>query len=120
MSSIYDVQHIKIRAIHDNVIISDMDFGEMKTESGIVIRSDDGQSHGVKPRWGHVYKVGPTQTEIKEGQWILVEHGRWTRKVKINDGEKERSIQKVEVKSILAVSDEAPGTGEVLIQNSGF
>ena len=38
----------------------------------------------------------------------------------LNDGEKERSIQKVEVKSILAVSDEAPGTGEVLIQNSGF
>lgn len=120
MTSIYDVQNIKIRAINDDVIISDMNFGEIKTASGIVIRSDDGQSHGVKPRWGLVYKVGPQQKEIKEGQWILVEHGRWTRKVKINDGERDRAIQKVEVKSILAISDEAPGEGEVLIQNSGF
>lgn len=120
MTSVYDIQHIKIRAINNDVIISDMDFGEIKTASGLVIRSDDGQSHGIKPRWGYVYKVGPDQTEIKEGQWILVEHGRWTRKVKINDGERERSIQKVDIQSILAVSDEAPGNGEVLIQNSGF
>jgi co-chaperonin GroES (HSP10) len=104
----YDVKHIKIRAIHDDVIISDMDFGEIKTASGIVIRSDDGQAHGIKPRWGRVYKVGPEQKDIKEGQWILIEHGRWTRKIKIDDGESEKEIQKVEVGSILAVSDERP------------
>jgi len=104
----YDVKHIKIRAIHNDVIISDMDFGEIKTTSGIVIRSDDGQSHGIKPRWGRVYKVGPEQKDVKEGQWILVEHGRWSRKVKINDGDSEKEIQKVEVESILAVSDERP------------
>jgi hypothetical protein len=116
----YDVKHIKIRAINDDVIISDMDFGEIRTASGIVIRSDDGKNHGIKPRWGRVYKVGPEQKEIREGQWILVEHGRWTRKVKINDGEGEKSIQKVDVKSILAVSDDQPGPEDVLIQNSDF
>jgi hypothetical protein len=120
MSSSYDIKHIKIRALNNDVIISDMDFGEMKTEAGIVIRSDDGQAHGVKPRWGYVYKVGPTQTDVKEGQWILVEHGRWTRKVKIHDGDGEKEIQKVDVDAILAVSDDKPGIGEVLIQNSGF
>ena len=120
MSSAYDVKHIKIRALHNNVIISDMDFGEMKTEAGIVIRSDDGQSHGVKPRWGKVYKVGPEQKDVEVGQWILVDHGRWTREVKIHDGDGEKEIQKVDVDAILAVSDEKPGVGEVLIQNSGF
>ncbi len=108
MASTYDVKHIKIRALHDDVIVIDMDFGEQKTASGIVIQSDDGKSHGVKPRWGKVYKVGPEQQDIKEGQWILVEHGRWTRKIKIDDGDGVKEIQKVEVASILAVTDEKP------------
>ena len=84
MITAYDVKHIKIRALHDDVIITDMDLGEQITTGGIVILSDDGKSHGVKPRWGKVYKVGPEQEDIKEGQWILIEHGRWTRKIKIN------------------------------------
>lgn len=104
----YDVQHIKIRAIKDDVIVTDMDFGEMTTTSGIVIQSDNGKAHGVKPRWGRVYTVGPEQQDVKPGQWILIEHGRWTRKVKIDDGEGVKEIQKVEVKSILAVSEERP------------
>jgi hypothetical protein len=120
MTSSYDTKHIKIRALNNDVIISNMHFGDMKTQSGLIIRSDDGKSHGVKPRWGKVYKVGPLQTDVKEGQWILVEHGRWTRKIKIHDGVSEQEIQKVDVNAILAVSDEEPGLGEVLIQDSGF
>lgn len=120
MNSAYDTKHIKIRAIHDHVIVSDMDFGEIKTESGIVLRSDDGKHHGVKPRWAKVYKIGPEQTEIKVGQWILIEHGRWSRKIKIHDGESEKEIQKVEVKSILAVSDDAPGFGDVVVNRSDY
>lgn len=108
MSTPYDVKHIKIRALHDDVIVTDMNFDEQKTAAGIVIRSDDGKSHGIKPRWGKVYKVGPEQKDIQEGQWVLIEHGRWTRKIKINDGDAEREIQKVEVKSILVVTDEKP------------
>ena len=108
MATTYDVKHIQIRALNDDVIITDMDLGEQVTKGGIVILSDDGKAHGVKPRWGKVYKVGPKQQDIKEGQWILIEHGRWTRKIKINDGDSDKEIQKVEVSSILAVSDERP------------
>jgi co-chaperonin GroES (HSP10) len=108
MTTAYDVKHIKIRPLNKDVIVYDMDFGEIKTESGIVIQSDDGKAHGIKPRWGKVYKVGPEQQDVKEGQWILIEHGRWTRKVKINDGDGEKEIQKVDVDCILAVSDERP------------
>jgi hypothetical protein len=36
-----------------------------------------------------VYKVGDRcDLDVKVGQWILIEHGRWTRKIKINDGER--------------------------------
>ncbi len=108
MSSVYDVRHIKIRALHDDVIVKDMDFGEQITAAGIVIQSDDAKVHGIKPRWAQVYKVGPEQTDVEPGQWILIEHGRWTRKIKIDDGEGPKEIQKVEVKSILAVADEKP------------
>ena len=108
MTTMYEARPLNVRAIQDDVIVCDMDFGEIKTASGIVLRSDDGQAHGVKPRWGRVYRVGPKQTEIKVGDWILIEHGRWTRKVKIRDDEGEKEIQKVEVKSILMVSDERP------------
>lgn len=108
MSSVYDVRPMKIRALHDDVIVKDMDFGEMITAGGIVVQSDNAKVHGIKPRWAQVYKIGPEQVDVKEGQWILIEHGRWTRKIKIDDGEGPKEIQKVEVKSILAVADEKP------------
>lgn len=105
----YDPIIVKnVRAIKNSVIVTDMDFGEITTKSGIVLRSDDGKSHGVKPRWGLVYKAGPEQTDVKEGQWILIEHGRWTRKIKIDDGLGIKEIQRVDTEAILAVSDEKP------------
>lgn len=118
MSSTYDVKQFKIRAINDNVLVSDMDFGEIKTSSGIVLRSDDGKSHGIKPRWGKVYKVGPDQKDVQVGQWILIEHGRWSRKIKLDDGESIKEIQKVDVSAILAVSDDAPLASDVLVKDS--
>ena len=120
MSSSYDVHNIRVRAIKDDILVTDMDFGEIKTKSGIVLRSDNGQSHGVKPRWGLIYKVGPEQKDFKPGQWILVEHGRWTSKIKINDGDGEKEIQKVDNSSILAYSDDKPGIGDININDSGF
>ena len=108
MTTMYEARPLDVRAIQDDVVVCDMDFGEIKTASGIVLRSDDGQAHGVKPRWGRVYRVGPRQTDIKVGDWILIEHGRWTRKVKIRDSEGEKEIQKVDTKAILMISDERP------------
>jgi hypothetical protein len=118
MNTAYDVKHIKIRALNNDVIVCNMDFGEIKTSAGIILRSDDGKVHGIKPRWGKVYCVGPKQTDVKPGQWILIEHGRWTRKIKIHDGESEKEIQKVDVDCILAVSDDEPGAGDQIISNS--
>ncbi len=108
MSSTYDIKNIKIRAIKDWVIVSDMDFGDMVTKSGIIVKSDDGKAHGIKPRWGQVYCVGPEQHDVKVGDWILIEHGRWTRAMHINDGERELKIHRVDTPAILAVSNERP------------
>ena len=100
----------KIVPLKDHVLVTDMNFGEQVTSSGIVIQSDDGKSEGVKPRWGRVWAVGPQQKDFKIGDWILVEHGRWTRGTTVEDQDgKEVVIRRVETKSVLASSDQKPG-----------
>jgi co-chaperonin GroES (HSP10) len=92
----------KLRPIRDNVLITDMDFEEMKTASGIIVQSDDGKAHGVKPRWCRVWAVGPEQKDVKVGEWIYVDHGRWTRGVKVEDENgDEIIIRRVELTSRL-------------------
>ena len=105
MSKVYG----KLVPIRDGVIVTDMNFGEQQTSSGIVIKSDDGKSEGVRPRWGRVYAVGKEQTDVKVGDWILIEHGRWTRGATVveEDGT-EITVRRVEVKSIIGWSTEAP------------
>lgn len=95
-----------IRALHDDVIVSDMEFSERITSSGIVLRNDDMKSHGIRPRWARVFKVGPEQKHIKVGQYVLVSHGRWTRGIKIETDNGNYTIRKVDIKDILATSDE--------------
>jgi co-chaperonin GroES (HSP10) len=99
----------KIRAIRDHVLITDMEFDEVKTESGIVLPSQDGKDTGIRPRWGKVYAIGPEQKDVQVGEWIYVEHGRWTRGIKVKDesGE-ELVIRRVDTDNILLQSDEKP------------
>jgi co-chaperonin GroES (HSP10) len=98
----------KLKPLHDNVLVTDMSFEEQTTASGIIIQSDDGKSHGVKPRWCRVWAIGPEQTDVKVGEWIYVDHGRWTRGIKVEDDGNEIVIRRVEVSSILLQADERP------------
>ena len=109
MSFAFAPKKIKVRALSKDILVIDMDMGDMTTSSGIVIQSDNSKAHGVKPRWAKVYKVGSeVDIDVKVGQWVLIEHGRWTRKINIDDGEGVKDFQKVEIKSIMAVADERP------------
>lgn len=109
MNFAFAAKKVKVKALSKDVLVVGMDMGDQTTSSGLIIASDDGKAHGVKPRWAQVYKVGSEcGINVKEGQWILIEHGRWTRKIKIDDGESEKEFQKVEVKSIIAVANEKP------------
>lgn len=97
------------KAIGDRVLVSDMHFGDQTTTSGIIIKSDDGKARGVYARWGKVFDKGPRNTgPYNIGDWILVEHGRWTRGFTVEINSKELEIRMVETESILAMSDEKP------------
>ncbi|NBP57755.1 hypothetical protein EBU71_14715 [bacterium] len=99
----------KITPIRDNILVSDMEFDNRTTRNGIFLLNDDGKSEGIRPRWGRVWAIGEEQQHLKVGEWILVEHGRWSRgiKVELPDGE-ETVIRRIDNDCILAVADERP------------
>lgn len=96
----------KLHALHDYVIVTDMNFKEKITNGGIVLLGDDKKLEGVKPRWGRVYAVGPQQTTIKVGQFVCIAHGRWTRGLEIEDDQGQKTLRRVDNNDILMVSDE--------------
>ena len=100
----------KLKPISNRVIVSNMHFGEQKTASGLILTSDDGDSRGIYPRWGQVHAKGPANDDSYEiGDWVLVEHGRWTRGIDIDEGNGEEvTLRMVEAESILAFSNEKP------------
>lgn len=96
----------KFHALGDHVVVESMSFDQRITSNGIILHSDNAKSEGIRPRWGKVYAIGPEQKELKVGQWVLVAHGRWTRGVDIEDPQGERTIRRVDLDDIMAVSDE--------------
>lgn len=73
-----------IKPIKDKVLVTNMEFGEQVLASGIVLTSDDGKDRGIHPRWAQVYAVGPDHKEVfNVGDWILLEHGRWSRGIDV-------------------------------------
>tara|TARA_B110001454_G_scaffold201661_1_gene208218 strand:- start:29 stop:373 length:345 start_codon:yes stop_codon:yes gene_type:complete len=67
-----------LRPIKDGVILTNLERGERLSSSGIIIMDDNGKDSGIRPRWAQVYAVGPEQKDVKVGEWILMQHGRWT------------------------------------------
>ncbi len=109
MKLMFDPVEIKsLRPLHDHILVSEINFDERVTDSGIILRKDDGKSHGIRPRWGKIYAVGPDQKELVPGQWICVSHGRWTRGVTIKDANGIHTVRRVDNNDILLVSDEKP------------
>jgi len=98
----------KLKPLRKNILVVDMDFDEQKTASGIILRSDDGKTHGVKSRWARVWAIGPEQTDVKVGEWVYVEHGRWTRGILVEEDGKEITIRRVDPDCILLQADEKP------------
>ena len=99
----------ELRAIGNRVLVTDMYFGEQTTKGGIILRDDDGTTRGVYPRWGRVYRKGPRNDDpYQEGDWVLVEHGRWTRGITITASDREHVVRMVEAESVLGWADEKP------------
>lgn len=96
----------QFKPIRDYIFVNGMNFEERITQGGIVIPNDNRRSEGIRPRWCQIYKVGAEyKGDLKEGQYILVSHGRWSRGIEIEDEEGKKTIRRVDNNDILMVSD---------------
>jgi co-chaperonin GroES (HSP10) len=105
--------HIKAKSItptKQNILVTDMEFGERKTQAGIILPGDDKEERGIRPRWCRVLAVGPKNLDVKAGEYILVAHGRWTRGLDMTDPDTNESItvRLVDPKDVLLSTEEMP------------
>lgn len=111
----YDTTKVyaEISPLPDHVLVIDMEKGSKVSKGGIIIMDDNGKEHGIRPRWAKVYKVGSRVDFVKPGEWVLMEHGRWTYGVESiiqdeNGNEVTLYVQRIDTNAILLVADEKP------------
>lgn len=96
-----------IRPLRNRVLVCDMEHGDQKLASGLIIPDDNGKERGIRPRWGTVYAVGSEITDVKPGDRILISHGRWTRGVNvISSTGVSKVVRMVESDAIMLVQDD--------------
>jgi co-chaperonin GroES (HSP10) len=96
--------------LRDSVFVTDMEGGESITKAGIIIKDDTFfTENNIKDRWARVYSIGPDITDLNVGEWVLVQRGRWTNRVRLSLPDGDISIWRVEFPDgILLVADEDP------------
>lgn len=100
---------MKLKALRGKILATQIEVGERLSTGGIVLMDDNGKDEGIRPRWMKVYAMGEDTTDqVKVGDWILVEHGRWSRGIELREGEEVLSIWQVDPDALLCVSDERP------------
>ena len=90
-----------IKPLRDKIFAEILDVGEITTPGGVILQNDMGKEN--RPRWFKEEAVGPDATEVKKGDYALVNAGRWSTLLKRqSDGVELRDI---EYDGILAVAD---------------
>jgi co-chaperonin GroES (HSP10) len=100
--------HGDITPLKNKVLVKTIEKGDQLTKGGLIIPDDDGKDRGIRARWAQVYRTGKHVDFLKEGQWVLVEHGYWTRGFTINTGEEKFDCRLIDNEHILGVQDEKP------------
>jgi co-chaperonin GroES (HSP10) len=100
---------MKIKAFKDRILgIMLSPPGQYKeTKSGLLIADKDNDASGIKPRWFKIYSVGEEVDFVKEGDYVMVAHGRWSNGVKAFDDSDEK-LYLLDNKELLMWSDEEP------------
>ena len=104
----YNTVDENFRPYGDKVFVKNMNFGEQISPEGIIITGDDRKTRGVHARWGQVHAKGPKNVdEFNTGDWVLIEHGRWTRGFVLGNEEK-TIVRMIDNDCVLAWDTEPP------------
>ena len=98
----------RIEPLRDKILVCDMEHGDQRLASGLIVPDDNGKERGIRPRWCTVYAVGADINYVKPGDRVMVAHGRWTRGVQVqNDQGVNKVVRMVESDAIMLVQDPA-------------
>lgn len=98
----------KLKPVRDVVFGKMVDgYGEKRTKSGFIVVENNGDEIAIRPRWFEITHIGPKQTDIAVGEYVLVPHGRWSRKIQIDFGVGD-DIFHLDTEDILGVTSENP------------
>lgn len=109
---------MKYRALPNRVLVTDMQKGERLVGS-IILLNDDGRSEGIRSRWAKVYDVGEGIQDVNVGEWVLIQHGRWTRGVNVEHNNKKFTLWQVEYPDGIIMRSDSPTetfSGEQVVQ----
>ncbi|OUU16008.1 MAG: hypothetical protein CBC05_09100 [Crocinitomicaceae bacterium TMED45] len=101
----------KIRPLRNKILVKSIDQGMRKSKGGIILPSTDKLEQGaggIRPRWAEVYAVGSEIDFLKPGDFVLMEHGRWTKGVQVEDDGEEFDLRVADPEGILGTSDARP------------
>lgn len=103
---------MKLQALDGKVLVNDIDGRGEQYYGSIILPKDDGEAAGIRCRWCKVFSVGKDITAVKEGEWVLVVHGQWTRSIRVQDenGEPMELWQVNWPDAVLAAADEPTKT----------
>lgn len=106
-----------LEPLKNGVLVKNLQFGKEKVRKGVIILSDDATDRGIRPRWAEVHSIGSEIADIDVGDWILIEHGRWTRAVKVKNEKEEIILRLVDTKDILLATDQIPDDENSVIRD---
>ena len=84
-----------VKPINKRVLVQSCEQGARTTTGGIHLLDDDGQEHGIRPRWFQVKAIGPKQEDVEVGDYVLVEHGRWTWAADVKQRSNHKIVEKI-------------------------
>ena len=100
----------KLNLIKKNLLGCELEFGEQKRK-GIIFKDDDMTETGIKPRWVKIYAISDElakEIPVKAGQWVLIEHARWSRGFKLDEGNGPVLVRLLDYNDIWLVTEEKP------------
>lgn len=97
----------KVKAMRNKILAEMIDNPgeETTTPGGIILISQDGTESAIRPRWFKVYSVGEDIDWIAKGKYVLVDHGRWSNGMQVDE---ELKLYLLDNKDCLMESDEDP------------
>lgn len=106
-----------LRPLKKSVFVSELDSGMKQTRGGILIPDDDMKDRGIRERWACIHSLGPEIDDLVVGDWVLVEHGRWTNAIAFEraDGSAMKLWRIDYPDAVLLVSKEDPRTARATL-----